>query len=279
MNIDFVIPVRHPSMVKDKGLQLDIMAQTFASLAAQTADGWSAIVVANKGDVLPELPLGFRVEWVDYPPAAGYDDVDSLNDYYAAVRQDKGRRVLAAARTIDPRDYMMVVDDDDLLSNRLVDFVRRQPERNGWVINLGYAWVAEQNMLRKVNDFHTSCGTSLIIRADFFRFAEQTPGEEDDAAIEELGSHKIVVKRASAAGTPFEFIPFPAGIYRYNHPNATQREIKERGLKSRWAILGPLRRIARRMRRNLRGSPAPTQSGSVPITQEIREEFFGRPGG
>lgn len=275
MKVNFIIPVRHPSMVKDKKLQLYIMAQTFASLAAQTTDGWTATIVANEGDTLPELPPGFRVEWVNYPPASTYNKVNSLNDYYSAFRQDKGRRVLAAARKINPQDYIMVVDDDDFVSNRLVGFLRDQPIRDGWAISLGYAWSEGQEILQEVHDFHNSCGTSLIVRAEFFRFAGQAPGEEDSAAIDELGSHKIVVQRAQAAGTPFDFIPFHGGIYRYNHANTTQREIKERGLKSRWAALGPLHGFARRLRRRLRHTSAPTQTASVPITAEIRNEFFG----
>jgi len=276
MKVNFVIPVRHPSMVKDKELQITIMAQTFASLAAQTADGWTATVVANKGDTLPELPPKFRIAWVDYPPADSYVNVGSLNDYYAAVRQDKGRRVLKAARTIHPQDYMMVVDDDDLVSNRLVSFLCGQPLCQGWAINHGYAWIAGQNKLRKVKDFHTSCGTSLIIKAGYYRFSKQSSGEEDSTAIAELGSHKIVVQRALAASKPLKYIPFYAGIYRYNHANATQREIKERELKSRWASLGPLHRFARRMRRLLSDSSTPNQDSSVPITAEIRKEFFGK---
>lgn len=275
MKVNFIIPVRHPSMVKDKELQLHIMAQTFASLAAQKTNNWTVTVVANEGDILPDLPSGFRVEWVDYPPASTYDDVVNLNDYYAAFRQDKGRRVLAAARKVDPQDYIMVVDDDDFVSNCLVGFLCDQPARMGWAINLGYAWAEGQDTLQEVHNFHESCGTSLIVKAEFFRFAGQEVGAEDRAAIDELGSHKIVVQRANAAGTPFEFIPFHGGIYRYNHANTTQREIKDRGLKSRWAALGPLYSFARQLRRRLRHTPVPAQAVSVPITPEIRREFFG----
>ena len=65
MKVRYVIPIRHPDGVADRAKQLSELRQTLASVAAQSSTEWTATIVANPAQVLPELPARTRVRHVD----------------------------------------------------------------------------------------------------------------------------------------------------------------------------------------------------------------------
>src|SRR4051812_47151661 len=71
--VTFVIPVRHPDNARNWPALIARLAETARSIAAQTDDGWRAIVVANSGAELPPLPAGFDTVRVTFPPNPLYD--------------------------------------------------------------------------------------------------------------------------------------------------------------------------------------------------------------
>ena len=58
--LTFIIPVRHQDNARDWALLKANLTQTAASIASQTHPGWRALVVANEGADLPDLPAGSR---------------------------------------------------------------------------------------------------------------------------------------------------------------------------------------------------------------------------
>ena len=68
MKVRFVIPIRHPDGVADRAKQLAELRQTLASIAAQSSTDWTATLVVNPAQVLPEIPERTRVRHVDLPP-------------------------------------------------------------------------------------------------------------------------------------------------------------------------------------------------------------------
>ncbi|HET8762813.1 MAG TPA: glycosyltransferase, partial [Gemmatimonadales bacterium] len=66
--VSFVIPVRHQDNARDWAALKANLTQTIASISNQTHDDWRAIIVANEQADLPELPPGFEVERVTFPP-------------------------------------------------------------------------------------------------------------------------------------------------------------------------------------------------------------------
>jgi hypothetical protein len=134
--VTFVIPVRHPANAKDWTEEMRRLAQTVCSIAAQTDDRWRAVIVANREATLPPLPDRFSVEWVDFPPNAHHDRAGvDLETFDEAVRLDKGRRILAGLLGTRLGSYVMIVDDDDFVSQHLVAFVAQHPTQNGWYFN------------------------------------------------------------------------------------------------------------------------------------------------
>jgi hypothetical protein len=219
--VTFIVPVRHPENATDWSALRGRLAETVASIAAQSDPDWRAVVVANYGADLPALPKGFSVEWVEFPPNASYDirhfDLAVARD---SVRLDKGRRVLAGMLAAGGSDYFMVVDDDDFISSQLVRYVKAHKGDNGWKISKGWLWSEGGRLVAKKNNFSDFCGTSLIIKADLY----QLPNGDDPQSTEYiktmLGSHVRIAGIFADQGNPLAPLPFRGAVYRIGHLGA-----------------------------------------------------------
>jgi len=129
--------------------------------------------------------------------------------------------VAAAFDLLDHSESVMVVDDDDLLSNRLVDFVSSEKFDGIWTIDRGYGWQTGSGSAYLINQFHRICGSSLILPA--FRYKYSNKEYLDIAeAYRELGSHRIIVNENAHGGLPIRRVPFRASIYRRGHINSEE---------------------------------------------------------
>jgi hypothetical protein len=272
----FIVPIRHPENVRDKDDQRRCLAQTLASLDAQTDRDFEILIVASDGQELPDLPERARVTHVSLPPNGVIEKATSLNEIYESIRIDKGRRVHAAFAAVGARDWVMVVDDDDLVSRRLVEEHRRLDRSKGWYIKDGYLWADGSRWLTTSDAFFEKCGTSLIVPAHFYAyFSAPEIGETD--VIRELGSHKLIFDRRPIAADYFRPFPSRGAIYRRGHGNATQtdmqrvREMKGEGRKPSQG--GPIHAIKDRARAADDFGPGKAQE--MPLTAEMRREFFG----
>jgi hypothetical protein len=262
--LTFIIPVRHQENSKDWAALKANLARTISSIANQSDPRWRAYIVANAGADLPPLPQGVSAVRVDFPPNALHDIGSAKREQvYQAFRMDKGRRVLAGLIAAQPRGHVMIVDDDDFVSNRLVAFVAQNASRNGWYMRVGYVWSSNGNLVYRDGDFSNICGTSHIVRADLYTI----PARVEDAPAEYvqrmLGSHVKVVPSLAEQGSPLEPLPFAGAVYRIGHAGAHS---KSWGLMGKFLLPGLARGPAEFVRRLSRVhwlSPA------------IRREFFG----
>ncbi len=213
--ITFIIPVRHPENASDWSELTRKLSQTVRSIANQTHPDWRVIIVANAGAELPDLPEKFSVIRVTFPPNKLYDlETAPIESVWDAVRLDKGQRILAGMLSARDSRYFMVVDDDDLVSSRLVAHVSGHPDSNGWIIRKGYLWNDGGTCLMGVNNFNDRCGTSLIIRSDLYDFPDSQETADIDWIKTMLGSHRKIDKILSERGHPLETLPFRGSIYR-----------------------------------------------------------------
>ena len=279
----FVVPVRHPSGVVNPEQQYADHQVMMRSLEAQTDQNFICLIACNPEQRLP--PAGdriFRVH-VDLPPNDALMAATTLEARALAIRNDKGLRFKAAMDVCGPETLMMVVDDDDLISRNLVAHVLSAPRGAGWVIDRGYIWNSGTDSLRPVENFHRLCGTSLILPAGLFLYKRGGASEHD--AVQEMGSHKLIIDAAVAAGTQFDRIPFPAAIYRQANPNAEQANVL-RIMQTQAAQAGGLKKRLKRAfytvrrrylpeRKTLVSGPKVHPEATVPLTPEITAEFFG----
>src|SRR5690606_18688753 len=143
--------------------------------------------------------------------------------FLEAVRLDKGRRILAGMIDAGATDYLMVSDDDDLISNELTGFVSKHRGQNGWVFRNGYIWSPGSRLLYRHPDFSMVCGTSHIVRTDLFELPQSFEEASEEYIKSMLGSHIFITKHLVQKGTPLVPLPFVGAIYRTGHVSAHSR--------------------------------------------------------
>ena len=170
--------------------------------------------MANLGSDLPELPDGFEVVWVDFPPNPNLH----LPRGYVL---DKGRRILSGILKTKVKGYMMFVDDDDLVSSHLTSFLISHPNNNGWYFPKGYEWTESSKVFYLARDFHLKCGTSHIINSELLNLPKDLESASESYLKRFLGEHINYRKDLKAAGTPLEPLPFIGAVYRIGHAESS----------------------------------------------------------
>lgn len=244
----FVIPIRHPDSVPDWQQLKDCLAATLASVSAQTSPNWECVVVANAEADLPDMPPNCRVEQADLPQLIMPDRDTALEDFYDAVRYDKGLRIHAGLRDIPGDTHVMVVDSDDFVHRKLTEFVDANRKAAGWNINQGYVWSGGPWCFAHTA-FHQLCGTSHLIRRDLLGSFVMEGGDLDIAAIKRrLGSHIFIHHDLAQEGHPLADLPFAGAVYRIGNPQSTSGNGQ---LGSLMTPRGDLLRHPRRFIRNM----------------------------
>jgi hypothetical protein len=225
--VTFIIPVRHQDNAKDWRLLKANLTQTIASVSAQTNPKWRAVIVANEGADLPDMPEGFETIRVNFPPNPLHDQpVLDTELFYDAIRIDKGSRVLKGMLHIRNTKFYMIVDDDDFISNRLVEFVSQNLTENGWLINQGYIWNDGGNLLFVHNNFSNFCGTSLIVRSNLYNLPDSFESASAEYIKSMLGSHIKIGNILAKKGTPLANLPFRGAVYRIGHACSVSKSPK-----------------------------------------------------
>lgn len=219
--LTFIIPVRHQDNAKNWPRVKRTLTETARSIAAQKSEGWKAVVIANHGADLPTLPKGFDVARVDFPPNQLHAKGNATRgQFFEAFRIDKGRRVLAGMLHAGEMGHVMIVDDDDFVSNRLTGFVAANRQANGWYLGEGHVWSDGGWLLYRHPDFSNTCGSSHVVRSDLYRLPPSFEVADDTYISQMLGSHIFLHEQLEASGTPLAPLPFLGAVYRIGHPEA-----------------------------------------------------------
>ena len=134
---------------------------------------------------------------------------------------DAGRKRWLIARwfTLGGGGYLMFLDADDLVSNRLVSFVHKTRHQSGYVFETGYGLsVATQSVLPipqpGIADapFHQMCGSSTIVLLSADDMDADNDGQSRFNRLFRRG-HTTVAAAAKAEGRPMMKMPFPAAVY------------------------------------------------------------------
>ena len=263
--LTFVIPVRHPANSKNWVQLKANLLQTINSISAQNNSNWRAVIVANEGADLPDVPNGFEIVRVDFLPNEMYEQGSNDKEvFYDAVRIDKGRRVLKGMLHARDTAFYMIVDDDDFVSNRLVSYVEQNQNANGWKIKDGYVWGDGGKLVYIHHDFANFCGTSLIIRSDLYSLPDSFETASDEYIKTMLGSHVKISKILADKGAPLANLPFLGAVYRIGHAGAHSKSpslIKQYCL-SKYLFLRPHKLILNLMNLRL-------------ISESFKKQYFG----
>jgi len=263
--VTFIIPVRHQDNARDWQALKANLVQTIASISNQTNADWRGIIVANEGADIPALPGKFSVEHVAFPPNDLHElGKGSKEEVYDAFRADKGRRVLAGMLRGRDSDFFMIVDDDDLISAHIVQYVSEHRTENGWRIEKGFIWDSGGKLLYGYNDFSHLCGTCLIIRSDLYGLPERFADASVDWIKTMLGSHVRIAGILAERGTPLKALPFRGAVYRVAHGGSHSQAPS---LITNYFLNRHVLKRPRRLFNNLRRLRI--------IGDGVRREFFG----
>src|SRR5262245_47426703 len=130
-NFAFAIPLKSKVVSRDWSIVGRLLARTVRSLLNQSHSNFRIFLACHEIPEIAELQDP-RVEVLQ----AKFD----APLYQAEFMIDKHRKrelIAARWRTLGG-GYMMSVDADDLVSNRLVEYVMRQPSKRGFLVTKGY---------------------------------------------------------------------------------------------------------------------------------------------
>ena len=192
-----------------------LFENTLRSILAQTNPKFKVIVAGHEKPEVVEMQDP-RVEFLAFdspPPKTSHE-----------MMADKGSKAFAIARHLKEAGggYLMYVDADDLVSNRIVDLVHSNPS-HGYLADKGYCLDIESGKAYTVEGltgkpFHQICGTCSIIYFDEVDLPDgPSPEESSPCYFMKFGGHTTLKKISSREGRPLTAFPFVASVYVLNH--------------------------------------------------------------
>ena len=197
--ITFIIPVKSEKVSGSWSQFSKLFERTLKSVTSQISQNFNVIVVCHeKPEIRFEHPnveylyVDFEVPQLKTAPKEKHDGMKE---------EDKSKKILAGVECAKKynSDYLMVVDADDCISNKIVSFVEENSSKDtiGWYINKGYFY-REGDKLISLNkeNFNTLCGTCIIIQPSYIEavfqqkphllYVHQTTGFSDGSKLLKL---------------------------------------------------------------------------------------------
>lgn len=184
-----------------------LFERTIKSICNQTSSNFKVIVVCNEKPNIDFKHPALNYLEVDFKPPGSDLSEKAL---------DKGLKVLEGLLWAQksPPSFSMVVDADDCISRRLVEFSEQRPYSNGWFFETGYMYPDQSRFVYYSREnFHNLCGTSSIINYKLYEF--NYPNARKDVAFirHYYGNHKYILRRIIGQGYNLEPLPFPGSVY------------------------------------------------------------------
>ena len=160
--IVFIVPLKSPKVSASWENTSLLFERTLKSICGQTCKDFRVVVVCH------EKPLtNFNTSFVEYIEVDL--PIPSRDRFIRNIDKSKKLRIgLERSEQYHP-SHVMVVDADDLVSNKIAGFVKKNSEQIGWILNSGYIHEFKNKYLYYLRkDFGQYCGCSVIIKPDLF---------------------------------------------------------------------------------------------------------------
>jgi hypothetical protein len=249
----FCIPLMPKANAGDWGQVCRVFQQTIRSLENQRNQNFKVLLAAQDlPDFFPEIDLD--IVHIHTPWTVEDDKSHKLRD-----KRWKKTSLLRYVRQAGG-GYVMMLDADDLVSDRLVEYVLQDRNENGYIIENGYAYDWKADLIAPIpgvwgKTFDSVCGSCSVIYfkpEDLPPPTARDPSEDGLYLAAKLKQHAQWKHVMEDARRPLEVIPFPGAVYVLNHDNNLHYSI------------APDRRAA---------VPRKIRSRQIPITSELRAEF------
>jgi len=169
--IAFIIPVKSKKVTSDWSHFSRLVERTLISVCNQTDDDFKVVAVCHE---IPDINFkhpNLHFLQVDFdPPTPNKTDSE---ENLKVMEIDKGTKIklgAAYARDTFHADYIMTVDSDDYISNRIAAFViKNTQDLPGWYIKKGYIHLEGRKFLFTTSKFSYLCGSSIIIKPEMVK--------------------------------------------------------------------------------------------------------------
>jgi hypothetical protein len=190
-----------------------ILNATLASLANQRSREFKALLFAH------DVPDNMDTRGIDLEVIE--PDWTAASTGGVARRDKRWKRALMGAELRRRGGgYGMILDADDLVSDRLVDYVHAEQDPNGYIIENGYLIDYASRRIAPLpgawpEPFYKYCGSCAV----FHMTPEELPVDRQDETPNrwhELKGHPNWRTKQARLGRPLRPFPFPAGMYVQN---------------------------------------------------------------
>ncbi|WP_309743350.1 glycosyltransferase family A protein [Chamaesiphon sp. OTE_20_metabat_361] len=214
----FIVPLRSPETCNDWAKVSALCNGTLHSLLDQSSPNYHIILVCNVPpiDFVPHPRISVIQESFPVPNSL----TDRFGDIYLKIK--RGMLAIKQLQLVQKHSdtFVMRVDADDLVSNRLVAFTEKHPYADGWFFASGYIHEVGSNHLFLHPQFMSVSGTSHIIRCNYADF----PDSMDVPATEWLDpiwQHLNVNSLLESRGKKLRSLPFAGAVYQINFQNVS----------------------------------------------------------
>jgi len=252
--IIFVIAVRSAQVASDWSLVQRQAFRTTMSCLAQEEGEARCILVCHE-QPFDLAPFGGKASFLemDYAPPTR----EELKTGDHGDKWIKLHRGFVLARSMNP-DHVMILDEDDLVSNRLGGHLLRNPEVDGWEFRKGYVHEVGHRFLLKVDRFDAMCGSSFIARVEEDTLPASDGASREDHLLLRWG-HGLIGDKMREQGKRIEPLPFPGAIYMVGTgENCTDHRLSSfGGRKKRLLQFWRRKRLSARVRDEFGLTPLP----------------------
>lgn len=198
-------------VAKDWEMVSTLFNRTLWSCYNQTDPDFKILVACHE---IPKLTHDFddRVEFIqvseDEAPIPRTQDEKMVDKGYKTHTLAMRLRELGGG-------FAMMVDADDLVSNRLAEYVNKHSTENGFYVKTGYVYFVGDDYMRVLPKF--SSGSACIVNYSTddlpFEYPEKMTANCDSNPWIIRKRHGGVVPACKALGRPLRPLPFKAAVY------------------------------------------------------------------
>lgn len=211
--IYFGIPLRSMEASENWAKVTEVFNRTLQSVYRQTCPEFQIFVACHE---IPELKKTYddRVQFLVSEAPVPRNRREMM--------LDKGWKISMIARKIRAGGggYTMLVDSDDLISDRIAGFAKEHPELNGFTARTGYLYNEGESFCRKIYKPYSICGSCTAVRYA----PEDLPNTMPQNLYDDSFSKKWLIRRPhrelpgelAQIGRPLADAPFPMTVYVRN---------------------------------------------------------------
>ncbi len=215
--ITFGIPLAPKCRINYWEKSQDNLNRTLNSLENQSSNNYNVVLVRTDHDKI-RLDKEYRNLFILDNPDLEEFSIDKDNKTRAAMYMHWELKA----------KFFQRLDSDDLIHKNLVKFVEDNDNKYGWLIQYGYFYKPDINVIISFDNFWQHCGSSSIIN---YTENECKNGPEHEFHHQKIPANRMKIEK------PLSIIPFRAGAYVIHGNNVSTSKHEKIFKNSNWDLI------------------------------------------